>query len=153
MGDTICKPSGPPFHLTRNHYILVAIDYTTKWAKAKAFTNNTTTISTWFIYEHVITKFGCPLELINNQGGQFIIETIEMLTMKFMKNHKKATTYYPQGNGQAENTNKMLEGILKKIINSNYTNWDVKLRPALWAYWNSYKTNTKHTPFELVYNF
>ncbi len=48
-------------------------------------------------------------------------------------------------------TNKVLECILKKIINSNYTNWDVKLPTTLWAYQNFYKTSTKHTLFELVY--
>jgi len=69
-----------------------------------------------------------------------------------MINHKEATTYYPQGNGQAKSTNKVLEGILRKIINSNHTDWDVKLLIALWAYHNSYKTNIKHTPFELIYD-
>jgi hypothetical protein len=77
---------------------------------------------------------------------------IEILITKFMINHKKATTYYSWGNGQVGSTNKVLEGILKKIINSNRTNWDVKLSTALWAYQNSYKTSIKHTPFELVYN-
>jgi hypothetical protein len=91
------------------------------------------------------------LELINNQGWHFINETIEILIMKFMINHKKATNYYPQGNGQVESTNKVLKGILKKIINSNCIDWDVKLPTALWAYQNSYKTNTKHNLFELVY--
>lgn len=56
------------------------------------------------------------MELINDQGGHFINETIKTVTVEFMINHKKATTYYPQGNGQVKNTNKVLDGILRKII-------------------------------------
>jgi hypothetical protein len=48
-------------------------------------------------------------------------------------------------------TNKVLESILKKIINSNCTNWDVKLSTTLWAYRNFYNTSIKPTLFELVY--
>lgn len=57
----------------------------------------------------------------------------------------------PQGNGMVESTNKTLENILRKTINVNYTDWDDKLPTTLWAYKNSYKTNIKHSPFELVY--
>jgi hypothetical protein len=69
-----------------------------------------------------------------------------------MINHKKATTYYPRKIGQVESTNKVLEAILRKIINSKHIDWDVKLPTVLWAYQNSYKTSTKHTPFELIYD-
>jgi hypothetical protein len=82
-----------------------------KWAKTKAFTNNKVAAIARFLYEHIITKFDYLLELTSDQGGHFINETIEILTAKFMINYKKATTYYPQGNGQAKNTNKVLEGI------------------------------------------
>jgi hypothetical protein len=62
-----------------------------KWTDTKALTNNTTIVTTRFLSEHIIIRFGCPLELINDQGGQFINETIEMLITKFMINHKKDT--------------------------------------------------------------
>jgi hypothetical protein len=94
-------PINPIAHQIGNHYILVIIDYAMKWIKAKAFTNNTLIANTRFLYEHIITKFDCPLKLINNQGGHIINETIEILITKFMINHKKATTY-GKGNGQAE---------------------------------------------------
>jgi len=83
-------------HRTRNRYILVVTDvYATKWAKAKALTNNSVITIARFFFEHIITKFGCPMELINNQGSHFINETIKIFIAKFMINHKKATTYYP----------------------------------------------------------
>jgi hypothetical protein len=71
------------------------------------------------LYEHIITRFGCPIHLINDQGSHFINRNIEILTQEFMITHHKSTTYYPQGNGQAELTNKTLGMILAKIVNAN----------------------------------
>jgi hypothetical protein len=51
-----------------------------------------------------------------------------------MITHHKSTTYYPQGNGQAKSTNKMLKQILTKLVNANQNDWDVMLPIALWAY-------------------
>jgi hypothetical protein len=61
--------------------------------------------------------------------------------------HRKSTTYYPQANGQAESTNKIIKTTLTKIVNANRTDWDTKLYAALWAY----RVTTKHTPFSLVF--
>ena len=48
--------------------------------------------------------------------------------------HKRSTPYYPQANGLAKSTNKTLQHILRKIVNENQTDWDMKLHSALWAY-------------------
>jgi hypothetical protein len=88
-------PINPLAHRTRYRYILVAMDvYVTKWVEAKAFTNSNATTTTSFLYKHIITKFGCSMELIDDQGDHFINETIKIFITKFMINHKKATTYY-----------------------------------------------------------
>jgi hypothetical protein len=153
-GIYVLGPINPSTHRTWNWHILLATNiYATKWAKAKAFKNNNITTNARFLYEHIITKFGCPMELINDQGSHFINETIKIFIVEFMINHKKATAYYPQGCGQVENTNKVLEGILTKLIDSHHMNWDVKLPTALWAYRIFYKISTKHIPFELIYGF
>ncbi len=70
-----------------------------------------------------------------------------------MITHHKSTTYYPQGNGQAESTNKTLKQILTKLVNVNQNDWDVMLPIALWAYRTAYKVSTQHTPYELIYGF
>jgi hypothetical protein len=68
-----------------------------------------------------------------------------------MIQHQKSTTYYPQGNGQAKLTNKVLKAILTKIVNANQTDCDTKLYPVLWAYCTTYKVTSRHTPFSLVF--
>jgi hypothetical protein len=57
--------------LTRNRYILVVIDYATKWVEAKVFKTNITIFTVKFMYEYILTKFGCPLTIIINQRSTF----------------------------------------------------------------------------------
>ena len=65
--------------------------------------------------------------------------------------HKQSTPYYPQANGLAESTNKILQTILKKIVNENRTDWDDKLQSALWAYHTTFKTSIQSTPFRMTF--
>ena len=63
-----------------------------------------------------------------------------------------SSPYYPQGNGQAEATNKTLIKILKKTYESNkFSNWPEKLIDALWAYRTSIRTPTRQTPYVLMF--
>ena len=144
-------PVNPPAKGTRNRYIIMATDYTTKWVEARALKDNTAKSTAKFLFEEIITKFGCPLEFVSDQGSHFINDTIKVLTQEFMILHRKSTTYYPQANGQAESTNKVMKIALTKMANANRTDWDTKLHAALWAYMTAYKVTTKHTPFSLVF--
>ena len=90
---------GPFRHSGKNKYIVATTDYATKWVEAKALTNNSAKKTTDFLYEHIISKFGCPLELVSDQGTHFINELVEALTKTFQIKHRRATTYYPKCNG------------------------------------------------------
>jgi hypothetical protein len=57
---------------TRNKYILVAIDYATKWMEAKTLKTTTTIVTRIFLYECVLTRFGCPLIIVIDQRVHFI---------------------------------------------------------------------------------
>ena len=129
----------------------MAIDYCTKWVEAMALKDNTTTSVAKFLYHNIMTKFGCPIELINDKGKHFLNKVIKELTNIHMILHKKSTTYHPQDNGQAESTNKTLIKISKKIVLDNQKTWDLKLDLALWSFKIAFKVNIGMSPFKLVY--
>ncbi len=80
---------------TWNKYILVAIDYATKWVEAKALKTNIATIITKFLHECILIGFGCLLTIVTNQGLHFINYVIKHLIDHFLFIHVNSTTYYP----------------------------------------------------------
>jgi hypothetical protein len=63
-----------------NWYILVTIDYATKWVEAKALHTNITTTTVKFLYDHILTMFGCPLTTMTDQDTHFILRHITSLS-------------------------------------------------------------------------
>jgi hypothetical protein len=78
-----------------NKYILVVTYYATNWVEARTLRINTTTITTKFLYECILTKFGCPLTIITNQRVHFTNDAIKYLTNHFLLKHVSFITYYP----------------------------------------------------------
>ena len=138
---------------TGKRYILVATDYVTKWVEARALQTNSALQTAQFLYESILTRFGCPLHLVTDQDSHFLNGTIHVLTEHFLLRYITSTTYYPQGNGQAESTNKVIVKMLQKLVNDNRTDWDIQLYTVLFSYRTTYKVAMSHSPFELVYGF
>ncbi len=72
-------PIKPARRLIGNKYNLVTIDYATKWVEVKALKTNTIVVIARFLYEYILTKFGCPLTIVTNQGVHLINDTIKHL--------------------------------------------------------------------------
>ena len=128
-------------------YIITVVEYVTKWEKAEPVDTCYSEIVAKFIYEDIITRFGCPLTLISDQGTHFINKTIKTLTDQFQIDHRRSTTYHPQSNGAIEAFNKTLTSGLTKICNAHKDDWDEKIPAVLWAYKTTYKWSTDQTPF------
>ena len=144
-------PIKPAAKGSQARYIVVATDYLTKWVEAKVVRKFDAKSTTKFIYENIITRFGCPMEIVLYWGTHFINEVISELLKTFLVVHRRSTPYYPRGNGQAESTNKVLSSILTKICDVKKNDWEHKLHAALWTYKTAYKTSTGQTPFQLAY--
>jgi hypothetical protein len=134
-----------------NRYIVVATEYLTKWAEAKAVKEDDGKQTAIFLYENIIVRFGCPKILISDRGTHFLNETMEEMTKLFKINHRKTTPYHPQTNGHTERVNQTLVRILRKTVMDSKRDWDAKLAAALWAYRTTYKVTTRATPFALMY--
>ena len=136
---------------TGARYIITTVEYVTKWAEAEPVPSCTKEVAAKFIYENIITRFGCPLTLISDQGSHFINQTIQILLKEFLIDHRKSPAYHPQANGAIESFNKTLTKGLTKICNIDKDDWDEKIPAVLWAYRTAYKRATNQTPFKLVY--
>jgi hypothetical protein len=88
-------PIKPTRRYTWNKYILIAMDYAIKWVEARTLRINTTIVTAKFLYECILTRFGCPLTIIIDHGVHFINDAIKYLTYHFLIKHVSFTTYYP----------------------------------------------------------
>uniref|UniRef100_A0A2N9G4I2 Integrase catalytic domain-containing protein n=1 Tax=Fagus sylvatica TaxID=28930 RepID=A0A2N9G4I2_FAGSY len=132
-------------------WILVATEYFTKWAEAIPLRKATGAAVANFIRKHIITRFGIPYKLISDNGTPFINKDMREVLEHYQVKHRRSTPYYPQGNGQAEATNRMLLRILSKMVFDYGNDWRAHLADVLWAYRSSPKIATGFTPFSLVY--
>jgi hypothetical protein len=80
-------------------YIIVAIDYFTKWVKSMPTFNNTADTTTRVLFNHAFTQFRVPLQLVSDHGKHFENEIFKELSSKLGFSHEFSSPYYPQSNG------------------------------------------------------
>ncbi|GJW18779.1 reverse transcriptase domain-containing protein [Tanacetum coccineum] len=112
-----------PFPSSRgNKYILVAVDYLSKWVEAKALPTNDARVVCKFL-KTLFSRFGAPRAIISDRGTHFCNDQFSKVMLK----------------------------ILERTIGENRASWSDKLDGALWAFHTAYKTPIGCTPYKLVY--
>ena len=134
-----------------NKYILVAVDYVSKWIEAIASPTNDAKVVVKMFKNIIFLRFGVPRLVISDGGSHFISKIFENLMTKYGVRHRAVTPYHPQTNGMAEISNREIKQILEKTVSVSRKDWSSKLNDALWAYRTAYKTPIGTTPFKLVY--
>jgi hypothetical protein len=102
-------------------YIITTTNYITRWDEAEEVQDFSTDTAARFIFDNVITPFGCPRSLTSEQGTHFINSTIATLMTEFFIQHYNRIPYHPQANGTIEAFNTILERGLTKVC---CTKWE-----------------------------
>ncbi|GJT42491.1 reverse transcriptase domain-containing protein [Tanacetum coccineum] len=140
-----------PFPSSRgNKYILVAVDYLSKWVEAKALPTNDARVVCKFL-KSLFARFGAPRAIISDRGTHFCNDQFAKVMLKYGVTHRLSTAYHPQTSGQVEVSNRGLKRILERTVGENRASWSDKLDDALWAFRTAYKTPIGCTPYKLVY--
>eukprot|EP00253_Pinus_taeda_P022667 PITA_22667 len=141
---TTCNPPSA----TNQNYIIMAIDYFTKWAEAMPTYKNDSETAALFLFNQIISRFGIPREIVTDHGSHFQNQLMSKLALKLGFRQELSSTYYPQANGQVEAIKKTLKMILQRTIDKNMSNCHHMLYPTLWAYRTSVKTATETSSLE-----
>ena len=100
-------------------YILVSVDYVSKWVEVVACKTNDHRVVVKFLKDTIFSRFGMPRAIISDGGEHFCSRIFEQLMKKYFITHKVATPYQPQTSGQVEVSNREIKHILEKTVNPN----------------------------------
>ena len=104
-----------------------------------------------FLEENILARFSCPKRILTYNAVDFKSRKMINFYHKYHISLNHSTAYYPQGNGLAESSNKILVRIIKKLLEDNKREWNTKLKYALWADRINKKRAIGMPPFQLVY--
>jgi transposase InsO family protein len=104
-----------PFQESNNKmYILVCVDYVSKWVQALAFHSNDAKTVIQFLQSNIFCRFGTPRVLTSNGGTHFLNKYLEKVLEKYGVKHKVSTPYHPQTCGQVESIQSAAQKYLGK---------------------------------------
>ncbi|KAL0540928.1 hypothetical protein IC582_020953 [Cucumis melo] len=139
-------PKAPNGH----RFILVAIDYFTKWIEAASYCNVTRGVVLKFIKKELICRYGLPEGIITDNAKNLNNKVMDELCEQFKINHRNSTPYRPKMNGAVEAANKNIKRIIEEMT-IIYKDWHEMLPFALHGYRTLVRTSTGTIPFSLVY--
>ncbi|XP_024026812.1 uncharacterized protein K02A2.6-like [Morus notabilis] len=142
-----------PLHLAPRgfKFAIVAVDYYTKRAEAKALTTTTEAACTKFMWDHIVCRFGVPHSIVSDNGKQFDNASTRRFCDSLGIQKDFSAPIHPQSNGQVKAVNKILKYTLKKRLDDLKGKWAEELPKVLWAYRTTSRTTTGETPFSMAY--
>nr|GEX00272.1 reverse transcriptase domain-containing protein [Tanacetum cinerariifolium] len=140
-------PEGPG----KVKFLIVAMDYFTKWIEAKAVATITGGQVKKFVWDNIVCRFGISGEIISDNGKEFSDNPFKNWCDKLNITQRFASVKHPQSNGLVKKANRSLGEGIKSRLGEGNKNWVVELPHVLWAYRTMIKSNHDDTPFSLTY--
>jgi hypothetical protein len=142
-----------PFPIGRRQlkFLVVAIDYFTKWVEAEPLATITEKNIQSFVWKAVICRFGIPRVLVSDNGKQFDNPRFRQFSQELGIHNHYSSPGHPQANGQVEVTNRSLLKLIKTRLEGANGLWPEELPSILWAYRTTVRIPTGETPFRMTY--
>jgi len=143
---------GPfPLSVNGNRFIIVFVDYGTRWVEAFAVPQQTSTQVAELLYEHIICRYGPPKELLSDRGSPYMSQLVHDVNKCFDITSLHTSAYHPACNGLTERTNGTLGRMIMRLVEGKPTTWDEHLPAALFACRVTPHSITGFSAFELMY--
>ncbi|XP_074278492.1 uncharacterized protein LOC141602081 [Silene latifolia] len=123
-----------------NLYILVVVDYVSKWVEAIATPTNDARVVINLFKKIIFPRFGVLRAVIGDRRTHIGEKQLDALLAKYGVSHRRGLAYHPQTSGQVEFSNRELKSILEKVGARSMKDWSMKLDVTLWAYHTAFKT-------------
>nr|GEW41663.1 hypothetical protein [Tanacetum cinerariifolium] len=132
-------------------FLIVAMDYFTKWIEAKAVATITRGHVKKFVWDNIVCRFGIPDEIVSDNGKQFSDNPFKDWCDKLNITQRFASVKHQQSNGLVERANQSLGEGIKSRLGEGNKNWVEELPHVLWAHRTMIKSSHGNTPFSLTY--
>uniref|UniRef100_A0A2N9IZ99 Uncharacterized protein n=1 Tax=Fagus sylvatica TaxID=28930 RepID=A0A2N9IZ99_FAGSY len=143
---------GPlPIGRRQLRFLVVAIDYFTKWVEAEPLATITERNIQNFVWKTVICRFGIPRVLVSDNGKQFDNPRFRQFSQELGIHNHYSSPGHPQANGQVEVTNRSLLKLIKTRLEGAKGLWPEELPSILWAYRTTVRIPTGETPFRMTF--
>nr|XP_009592694.1 uncharacterized protein LOC104089490 [Nicotiana tomentosiformis] len=139
-----------PAASNRHRFILVAIDYFTKWVEDVTFKFVTKRAVVDFVHSNIICRFRIPKVIIKDNVANLNSHLMKELCQQFKIMHRNSTPYRPKANRVVEAANKNIKKILRKMVQGS-RQWHKKVSFSLLGYRTTVCTSVGTTPYLLVY--
>ena len=134
-----------------NRWLLTAVDFSTNWPIARALPEATAEAVADFIYEEIVMRFGCPVEIVTDRGANFTSKLVKHYSERIKTTHKLTSAFHPRTNGKCERLNGILKTMLRKFVHGAIHMWDEYVDAALFASRIRRHRTAGYSPFYLVY--
>ncbi|GKE10908.1 reverse transcriptase domain-containing protein [Tanacetum coccineum] len=141
----LSQPSG------KLKFVIVAIDYFTKWIKAKLLARITGKDVKKFVWDNIVFRFGLPRVIVMDNGTQFVNDPFKGWCESLYIKQMNTAVAHPQANGLVERANESLMEGIKARLGRERAGWVDELPDVLWAHRASLKQSNGETPFSLTY--
>ncbi|KAK6151566.1 hypothetical protein DH2020_014201 [Rehmannia glutinosa] len=143
---------GPfPVASGQRKFLIVAVDYFSKWVEAEPVARIGESNIKDFIWKNLVSRFGWPRDLVSDNGTQFQGTKIRKWCEEMKVRQHFTSVAHPQANGQVEVTNRAIVRGIKARLYVARGGWVDELQYVLWTYRTTPKEATGETHFSLVY--